>query len=80
MPKVKSGDLNKLIESYSTDLKREICIATNKDGVQGHPVLFGSKFFMQLVNLKGDKGAKPKCTVQKRGPYSHKRILQQRSC
>ena len=58
MPKVKSGDLNKLIESYSTDLKREICIATNKDGVQGHPVLFGSKFFMQLVNLKGDKGAK----------------------
>ena len=58
MPEVRSGDIDRLIAAYDADEGREICRAVSADGVRGHPVLFGRRFFEALAGLSGDRGAR----------------------
>ncbi len=58
MPEVGSSDLDRLIAAFDPAHHREICRATTSDGVPGHPVLFGRRFFEALGDLRQDRGAK----------------------
>jgi molybdenum cofactor cytidylyltransferase len=58
MPEVAAGDIDRLIAAFDPDEGREICRAVSGDGVAGHPVLFGRRFFQALAGLEGDRGAR----------------------
>ncbi len=58
MPEVSAGDIDRLIAAFDPEEGREICRAVSAEGVPGHPVLFGRRFFETLAGLTGDRGAR----------------------
>ncbi|MEM9048393.1 MAG: molybdopterin-binding/glycosyltransferase family 2 protein [Pseudomonadota bacterium] len=58
MPEIGPSHLDRLIASYDPDASREICRAVTASGRPGHPVLFGRRFFENLLHLEGDEGAR----------------------
>jgi len=69
MPDVSARDINAVISAFDPDENRTIIRACDSDGVPGHPVLFGRRFFESLATLSGDEGARrvikaaPECVV-----------------
>lgn len=58
MPEVDARAIDRLIAAFDPEEGREICRAVSADGVPGHPVLFGRRFFETLAALSGDRGAR----------------------
>ena len=58
MPEVGAADIDRLIAAFDPAEGREACRAVSADGVPGHPVLFGRRFFEALAGLSGDHGAR----------------------
>ena len=57
MPKITVSHINKLIDAYNPLEGRAICVPTWK-GKRGNPVLWARRFFSEMLQLKGDFGAK----------------------
>ncbi|MCH8504813.1 MAG: nucleotidyltransferase family protein [Ectothiorhodospiraceae bacterium] len=57
MPHVDTAALDGLIEAYSPDRGRLVCIPTFR-GKRGNPVLLGRQLFPMLARLEGDAGAR----------------------
>lgn len=57
MPLINSLQICSLIEKFNPQNNRTIIIPTSK-GKHGNPVLLGSVYFPDLLNLTGDTGAK----------------------
>lgn len=58
MPEIGATHLDRLIAGFDPTASREICRAVSASGRPGHPVLFGRRFFENLLHLKGDAGAR----------------------
>nr|WP_281248108.1 nucleotidyltransferase family protein [Poseidonocella sedimentorum] len=58
MPEITAEHFNRVIAAFDPREAREICRATSADGVPGHPVLFGARFFESLKGLRADEGAR----------------------
>jgi molybdenum cofactor cytidylyltransferase len=58
MPEVGARDIDRLIAAFDPAEGRELCRAVTAEGVPGHPVLFGRRFFETLAALSGDRGAR----------------------
>ncbi|SMX34545.1 NTP transferase domain-containing protein [Actibacterium lipolyticum] len=58
MPEVTAEHINRLIAAFDPAEDREICRSETADGTPGHPVLFSRRFFENLSDLTGDRGAK----------------------
>ena len=58
MPEVGAAEIDRLIAGFDPGQGREICRAVSADGVPGHPVLIGRRFFAALAGLSGDRGAR----------------------
>lgn len=58
MPEVSAADINRLIAGFDPEENRSIVRSVTSDGVPGHPVLFGRRFFEELKSLEGDRGAR----------------------
>jgi molybdenum cofactor cytidylyltransferase len=58
MPEVGARDIDRLIAAYDPAEGRELCRAVTAEGVPGHPVLFGRRFFETLAALEVDRGAR----------------------
>ena len=57
MPKITVSHINKLIDAYNPLEGRAICVPTWK-AKRGNPVLWSRRFFPEMLELKGDFGAK----------------------
>lgn len=57
MPLIDPATLNRIIDAYDPAEGREIIIPTH-DGQRGNPVLWGARFFPELLALTGDVGAR----------------------
>jgi len=57
MPWVRAADLDALIAAFDPTAGREICIAEHQ-GKRGNPVLWGARYFPEILRLTGDRGAK----------------------
>jgi len=57
MPGVSSALLDKLIAAFDPAEDRAICIAT-RHGRRGNPVLWGRRFFPEMLAIEGDVGAR----------------------
>lgn len=57
MPLVTPSLIGSLIDTFDPNHGREICVPI-RDGRRGNPVLWGRRFFADLLSLSGDKGAK----------------------
>ena len=57
MPRVKSGELDRLIAAFNPLEGRAIVVPTAR-GKRGNPVLFARRFFPEMARLKGDSGAR----------------------
>ena len=57
MPKITSKLINNLIKGYAPNNNKHI-VAPSYNGTRGNPILIGRKFFPDILNLKGDMGAK----------------------
>lgn len=58
MPDVTAEHFDRVIAAFEPEEGREIAQAETEDGVIGHPVLFGQRFFESLAALTGDRGAR----------------------
>lgn len=58
MPEVTCADIEALVAAYDPDSGAEIIRALTEDGIPGHPVLFGRRFFEALADVTGDTGAR----------------------
>ncbi len=58
MPEINAAHYDALIKAYNPAQNHEICRAQAEDGTQGHPVLFGRRFFEALGDSHGDTGGK----------------------
>ncbi|MGR3711812.1 MAG: nucleotidyltransferase family protein [Shimia sp.] len=58
MPEITADDFFTMAEAYATSPKDAILRATSADGKTGHPVIFPSICFADLLALKGDQGAR----------------------
>ncbi len=58
MPEIGPAHIDALIAAYAPEEGRVICRAVSEDGADGHPVLFGRRFFETLARLEGDRGAR----------------------
>ena len=56
-PFIQANDMNRMIALYLEHPER--CVATSYDAQPGVPAIFPRKYFPSLLNLSGDKGAKP---------------------
>ena len=56
MPEVEASVLSALISSFTG--MSAICVPV-RDGLRGNPVLWGSRYFPEMMELTGDFGAKP---------------------
>jgi len=56
-PHITTPLINELVDAHKTNATKSI-IASTYEGACGTPVLFDKKWFVQLLKLKGDKGAK----------------------
>ncbi len=57
MPRVKPGHINKLIAAFNPVEGRAICVPTWR-GKRGNPVLFARRFLTEMVDVRGDIGAR----------------------
>lgn len=57
MPGISPRLFDRMIERFASENENVICVAT-RNGVQGNPVLFGRRFFLDLLALSGEFGAK----------------------
>jgi molybdenum cofactor cytidylyltransferase len=57
MPGVSGTLVDRMIDAFDPDENREICVATS-GGKRGNPVLWGRRFFADLLGIAGDVGAK----------------------
>ena len=57
MPHIRLETYKALISVFDPDLGHEICVPVYR-GKYGNPVLFGRRFFDELVKQQGDKGGK----------------------
>ena len=57
MPLITAQHLNRLIEAFQSN--RQSIIAPYYCGQRGNPILWPKTYFMDLMSLKGDIGAKP---------------------
>lgn len=58
MPEVGPQAIDRLLAAFDPAAGREIVRAVSAEGVPGHPVLFGRRFFESLAGLAGDRGAR----------------------
>ena len=56
-PLLTSKHFNKMIHHFQQD-KKQIIVSKSENGWSGAPVLFDKLYFKELINLKGDEGAK----------------------
>ena len=57
MPRLKSSHVVRLIEAFTADTGRAICVPTWQ-GKRGNPVLWARRFFAEMGQVDGDVGAK----------------------
>ncbi len=57
MPRLTVETLNRLIAAFDPIEGRAICVPVHR-GKRGNPVLFGRRFFAEIMELSGDTGAK----------------------
>jgi molybdenum cofactor cytidylyltransferase len=57
MPFVTPALIDSLVNAFDPEHGREVCVPT-REGRRGNPVLWGRRFFPDLLALAGDKGAK----------------------
>ena len=57
MPGVSGTLVDRMIDTFDPDENCEICVATS-GGKRGNPVLWGRRFFANLLGIAGDVGAK----------------------
>jgi len=57
MPAISPLLIDRMIAAFDPGEDRAICVATH-DGKRGNPVLWSRRFFPDLLNAKGDAGAK----------------------
>ena len=57
MPRISANHIDRLIAAFSPAERRTICVPTYQ-GKRGNPVLFGEKFFAEMMRVSGDSGAK----------------------
>ena len=57
MPFVEAGDLAVLIAAFATKDRNSICVPVRHARI-GNPVLWGRAYFLEMMNLSGDAGAK----------------------
>lgn len=58
MPEITTAHINSLIRAFGESPKHSIIRGAAADETPGHPVLFGSQHFDELLQLSGDFGAK----------------------
>lgn len=58
MPDITSHHYDQVMAAFDPGEGRTIIRATAEDGMPGHPVLFGRRFFESLAALTGDSGAR----------------------
>jgi molybdenum cofactor cytidylyltransferase len=58
MPEIGTAEIDRLIAAFDPAEGREIVRAVSDNGIPGHPVLFGRRFFETLAGLRGDRGAR----------------------
>ena len=56
-PLLTTKHFNKMIHHFQQD-KKQIIVSQSENGWSGAPVLFDKTYFKELINLKGDEGAK----------------------
>jgi len=57
MPRVAASDLDRLIAAFNPVEGRAICVPV-REGKRGNPVLWGRRFFAEILGVAGDVGAK----------------------
>lgn len=57
MPWVRREDVTALLAAFDPDAGREICVPSHADR-RGNPVLWSARFFGEMMQLKGDLGAR----------------------
>lgn len=57
MPELRADHLARLIAAFDPEEGREICVPTF-EGKRGNPVLFGRRFFPEMMQVSGDVGAR----------------------
>jgi molybdenum cofactor cytidylyltransferase len=57
MPRVRPGEIDRLISGFDLDEGRAICVPTHR-GKRGNPVLWARRFFSEMAELRGDVGAR----------------------
>lgn len=63
LPELRAEDFTRLRDAYEAAGDAPILRATDCDGRDGHPVLFGRWCFGELAALTGDAGARPVLTA-----------------
>jgi len=58
MPAMESADLKSLLGAFASGGGAGICVPV-RHGRQGNPVLWGARFFGDIMAISGDIGAKP---------------------
>ena len=58
MPEIDAAAYDALIAGFAPEAGHEICRAVTEGGTPGHPVLFGRRFFENLSEISGDRGAR----------------------
>jgi molybdenum cofactor cytidylyltransferase len=56
MPQIQSGNLNALIAALKD--QESICVPV-RSGRRGNPLLWGARYFPEMMGISGDVGAKP---------------------
>ncbi len=57
MPFVDSSQINALIDAFDPGRQQNICVPTYQ-GKRGNPVLWGHRYFQEMMEVQGDVGAK----------------------
>ena len=57
MPELRADHLARLMAAFDPEEGREICVPTF-EGKRGNPVLFGRRFFPEMMGVSGDVGAR----------------------
>ena len=57
MPLVESGSIDALIDAFDPVAQHTICVPTYQ-GKRGNPVLWGRRYFQEMMEVQGDVGAK----------------------
>jgi molybdenum cofactor cytidylyltransferase len=59
MPFLQQETISQLQQAFTANVLSEPIVVPLFDGTPGHPVTFHSAYFNEIVELTGDKGAKP---------------------